>query len=245
MKRRILVLLYFTMLILSTPVLGAYDVEYKCDDGICIEGDIVTFDVTLTTESLYASGMDIDNITYTQISIKDKLYDTVIARKSVYETLGPYDVKKITLTGINPPPTKGHDLYFVPCFEMFVQYHYYSTVTYEYVYRNEKRNTCGQDTLTMKVYPLSELECRNTDNCKEDESCIDFKCKKLLCEDAQGYKNHQCQELNCQFFQDTRNHNCETNYTLLGGGIFVLGLIIVVFIKNHHKIRKIRFVLFE
>lgn len=233
MKKEIVILL--TLILLSTPALGAYNIEYKCSGNICIEGDTATFVVTLATESLYISGMDIDNITYTQVSIKDKQYDTVIARKSVYETLGPYDVKEITLTGTIPPPTKGHDLYFVPCFETLYRYHYYSTVSYEYIYKTEKMNTCGQDTLTMKVYPLSEIECRTTGNCKEDESCVDFKCKKLLCEDNQEYNNHQCQELNCQVFQNARNHTCETNYTLFGGGILLIGVIAIAISKTRHK----------
>ncbi|MBS3131286.1 hypothetical protein J4212_02530 [Candidatus Woesearchaeota archaeon] len=239
--KKIFFLIFIILIIITTQnVLAAYNVEYHCQNDICIEGDTVEFGVTLTSDSFYRDDITIDSLEYTQVSIKDKQYDIVIARKDESIKFSSYDTKKTTLSGIIPPPTKGHDLYFVPCFSITMIYHFYGSYTYDRYDKTESSTICGQDTLTMKVYPLSEIECRNTGNCKEDEHCLDFKCKKIICEDNQGYENHECKNLKCTFFQNAKNHRCEMNYlfVIIGSIILIIFGILIFFKINRRKRHK-------
>jgi hypothetical protein len=233
------ILCILILILIPNMVFAAYNVEYTCSDDVCIEGDTVTFDVTLTTDSFYRDDITIESIEYTKISIKDKQYDTIIARKATNLQMESYDTKSVKLSGTIPPPTKGHDLYYVPCFDIKMDYYYYGSYTYDKYDKTETISMCGDDTLTMKVYPLSEIECRNTGNCKEDEHCVDFKCTQIICEDNQGYEDHTCKDLKCMFFQTAKNHKCELNYLIVGVGIIVIFTVVglIIYFSRKKKTR--------
>jgi len=233
------ILLISILIISMLPnVFADYSIEPLCD-AVCIEGDGANFKITLTTENLTTSDMIIDEIEYTEISLKDKKYDALIARESTSIVLGNYDTKTISIFGVIPPPTDSSNLYYVPCFKYKYKYTYYSGSFGEFSGTDEE-SICGIDTLVMKVIPLSEIDCRYSSDCNSDERCDTLKCIKLnckyneklgyrtcipfRCEQNQKYENNECVDLQCEGDEYAYNHTCNE-----------LNCIKIIQVANEHK----------
>jgi hypothetical protein len=222
------VILLLLLLIFHLPnVLGAvfeYDVVSTCPtDNICIEKDPITFVIIYSFNydeylELYDEYEIKDlNIVVKTVEIKDKQFDTLIARNSTNKVFNIFTYDEplmFGLWGVLPPPTQGNSLYYVPCFEKEVSYRYryfYDSLGYYSDWQDYKttQKQCGSDSLRLEVFSLSDIECRNAGNCEFDETCVDHKCKKLICEDYQAYQDHTCYDLECASDEIAKNHACE------------------------------------
>lgn len=229
MKHKYIIL--FLLVFSLSFVLGEYDVSVSCYDNLCVEGFPVNFTVTIIT----ADWENKEYINFTQIEIKDKQYNTLIAREETNMVLTPILQKNsIVFRGILPAPTSGDNLYYIPCFEG--EYGYSNELVE--LYLGEKYATvipfdmCGSDTLTLKMIPKSEIQCSyyNDSQCLNDELCDKIYCKSLNCSGNQYADNHICQDLKCNLWQKPHNNKCSIAIEKFAGVIVfaIIGLIYLV-----------------
>jgi len=166
---------------------------YECigtSNGTCIEGDDITFIVSATAFK------GPDKTPNFPVFIRDIMTNASITEEIVVDGLGNF-----TINATAPEPTNGA-LYYTPCFKFRRKAFNIS----------DMGTACNAPNYSIQVLPLSEIQCRDDDECAAAEACEDFKCVGLSCGDCQNIEDHVCKSYACCSDSDCgSNENCENH----------------------------------
>ena len=206
-----------TLLLLFVPLsLSAvyYSFNHTCSAEDCIEGSKAVFSVNIRSDDSF--------VRYKSISIRELESNITIAVNNDLDLdVVPGQKVSDTLFGSIPPPTAGHTLIYRPCFK--------------YIVLDSEKNalspvieSCGSDTISMTVIPLSDISCYKTEDCEYYQYCHDFKCLLVECSECQYIKDHECIDYGC-----CRPSDCNENEACLEHECVELKCLDIETLENH------------
>lgn len=205
--KKIKLLLIIVMLIFVKSVVSAeysfYDVNYSCENVNCVEGDKITWEVTVRNrgfEKMEIIGVEVHDwydeaiVSFYNVSF----FPLVDYRGDIIE-IWPKQEAIVRINDYVPEANTPSGFYYYLCFDNAVRT---PRIVVGDVYNLKY---CYSD----QQFFLPIVDCVYSTSCKSDEYCGVNTCKKLKCGECQFISNHKCVEYPCCESEDCAlNHEC-------------------------------------
>jgi len=207
---KIKILLGLVFLFMASSAFSAeysfYSVNYTCENTKCVQGDDITWDVTVENkgfEKMELIGVEIhDSYNDSTVSYYNISYYPTIDYRGEIISIWPKQEAKISIKDRVPPANTPSGFYYYLCFDNAVRT---PRIVVGDVYNLKY---CYNDQQLF----LPMVDCVHSDTCRKDEYCGTNTCKKIKCNECEFIVNHRCVEYQCCKSDDCGlNQECVNN----------------------------------